>query len=103
MSFLYKTFIVIIRRNEKGNCHKLIERESSLPHSGLYHPLIQELKWEKNGLIYSFKSKTKMLQNICFVKVQCVKFLCHNMRQQYVVFFITTQLNHLEFAIKLRL
>ena len=50
----------------------------------------------KNGLIYSFSSETKMLQNIYFVKVQCVKFLCHNMRQQYVVFFITIQLNHLE-------
>ena len=57
-------------------------------------------KMGKNGLIYSFKSKTKMLQNICFVKVQCVKVLCHDMRQQYVVFFITIQLNHLELKYK---
>ena len=65
--------------------------------------VIRELKWEKNGLIYPFKSKTKMLQNVSFVKVQCVQFLCHNVRQQYVVLFIKIQLNHLELTIKIRL
>ena len=63
MSFLCKAFIVVILRNGKGNCHKLnkIKRKSNLPHSSLYYPLTRELKWGKNSLIYSFKSKTKMM------------------------------------------
>ena len=74
MSFLYKTFIVIIKRNEKGNCQKLIEREGNLPHSSLCHPLIQELKWEKWFDIF-FQVENKNATKYLFCKSTICRIL----------------------------
>ena len=63
--------------NGKGNCHKLIERESNFPRSNLYHPLFVQFE-NKNAKKYLF----------------CKRTMCRIINN-YMVFYITIQLNYL--------